>query len=183
MHTLPASWRVLAAAALLFGAIPSPAAPAPPSADSEAAVNPVEKARQGLDRVVTLKIDKQSLSTAVAMLGEKAKLKIVLDSQSIQQQLGFTPDQSLTAVNADLKEVKARSALRTILAPYGLTFAIVGDAVVVTTEGMAAERQMRQHVSVHFDKIELAAALKQLAHETAVNLSLDPAPRRKRRRR
>src|SRR5262249_24150410 len=77
-------------------------------------------------------------------------------------------------VNIDLEGVPARVALRRVLEGYGLTFAIVGDTVVVSTEEGVAVRQMRQHVSVNFEKVELAAALKQLARDASVNLALDP---------
>ena len=148
-------------------------APAPTAPRDEAPLNPVEKARQGLDRAVTLRIDRQPLSTAVAMLREKTKLNLVLDTQAIAN-IGINVDQPPTPVDVDLKEVKARTALRTVLEPYGLTFAVVGDAVVITTEDQATARQMGQHIGVSFDKVELAAALKQIAHDTGVNLALDP---------
>ena len=45
--------------------------------------------------------------------------------------------------------------------------------MIVTTDDMAMVRQMRQHVNVDLDKVEFAAALKQIAHETGVNLVLD----------
>jgi len=51
---------------------------------------------------------------------------------------------------------------------------VLGDSILITTEDAAAARQMSQRVSVHFDKVELAAALKQLARENGVNLPLDP---------
>src|SRR5207247_440436 len=47
-------------------------------------------------------------------------------------------------------------------------------SVLVTTEEMADARQMGQLVSVNLDKVELAAALKQIARDTAVNIALDP---------
>ena len=55
--------------------------------------------------------------------------------------------------------MKTHTALRTILAPYNLSFAVIGDAVVVTTEDAATVRQMRQHVRVDLSKVELGAAL------------------------
>src|SRR5206468_617092 len=49
----------------------------------------------------------------------------------------------------------------------------IGDTVIVTTEDMAMLRQVRQRVNLDLTKVELAAALKQLARETATNLILD----------
>ncbi len=157
------------AAALL--PLSAPAAPAPP--DKDAAAHPVPNPREGLDRTVTLKIDKQSLSGAVALLRDQTKLNIVLDTPAIQQ-LGVNPDQPPVPVQADLKDVKVRAALRTVLLPYNLTFVVIGDTVIVTTEDVAAARQMAQRVNVHLDKVEFAAAMKQMARQTGVNLALDP---------
>ncbi len=172
MRTLPPFRRVLAAvfaAALL--PLSAPAAPAPP--DKDAAAGSVPNPREGLDRAVTIKIDKQSLSGAVALLRNKTKLNIVLDTPAIQQ-LGLNPDQPPVPVQADLKDVKLRAALRNMLAPYDLTFVVIGDSVVVTTQDVADARQMGQHVTIHLDKVEFAAAMKQIARETGVNLAVDP---------
>ena len=147
-------------------------APAAPATEAPA-VSPVEKLRADLDKVISIKIDKQPLSTAVDQLRKQTGVSIVLDALTIQQQLGFSPDAPPTPVEVDLKNVKVRAALRTILAPYNLGFAPVGDGVIVTTDDVAMFRQMRQHVNVDLDKVEFAAALKQIARETGVNLVLD----------
>ena len=97
----------------------------------------------------------------------------MLDGLTIQQQLGFTPDQPPTPVDVDLKDMKVRTALRAILAQYGLSYAPIGDTVVVTTEDVAMVRQMRQRVNVDLIKVELARALRQLAHDTATNVIVD----------
>jgi hypothetical protein len=68
----------------------------------------------------------------------------------------------------------ARTILHRVLDQYGLTYAIVGDSVVVSTEEGAAVRQVRQHVGVDFEQVEMAAALKKLSADTGVNLALDP---------
>ena len=173
MRTLAACGNVLAAALLAAALAPSslPAAPAPP--EKEPAADTPPKVREVLERVVSLKIDRQSLTAVVALLRDKTKLNIVLDTPAFQQ-LGITPDQPPVPVQADLKDVKVWAALQTVLAPYDLTFVVVGGEVVVTSQDAAAARQMAQHVSVHLDKMRLADALKQLAGETGVNLPLDP---------
>src|SRR5438309_3837200 len=94
MHMVPACLRALAAGAVLAWAVapgPLSAAPAAPEKDDKG-VNPVEKLRADLDKTISIKIDKQPLSVAVNMLNEKTKINFVLDSLTIQQQLGFTPD-------------------------------------------------------------------------------------------
>jgi hypothetical protein len=146
------------------------------------AASPAEKIRQALNAPITIKVEKQSLAAAVEMLKEKGKVNIVLDSVTIQNTFGWILDQAPgvpgpgavgPAVDVDLKDVKLKTALRTVLEPYGLTYAVVGDTVVVTTEQTAVSRVMRQRVNVEFDKVELAQALKQLSKDTGANLLLD----------
>jgi hypothetical protein len=75
--------------------------------------------------------------------------------------------------NIKLKDVKARNCLRSVLTPHNLGYAIIGDTVLISADEMAISRQMRQRVSVDFDKVELAAALHKLARDTATNVLLD----------
>jgi hypothetical protein len=172
MMTKSAAHGLLAALALALAPASLPAAPAAPAPDQDKASSPAEKLRQALNAPVTVKVEKQSLTAAVEMLREKGQVNLVLDTFSIQQ-LGWLPDQPPTPVDVDLKDVKFKSALRTILEPYNLSYAVVGDTVVVTTEQAAVSRVMRQRVNVEFDKVEFAQALKQLSKDTGANLLLD----------
>jgi hypothetical protein len=161
---------LLAALALALAPALLSAAPAP--TDKDKAASAAEKLREALNALVTVKIDKQSLTAAVEMLKEKGQVNLVLDTFSIQQ-MGWLPDQPPTPVDVDLKEVKLKTALRRVLEPYNLGYAVVGDTVVVTTEQAAVARVMRQRVNVEFDKVEFAQALKQLSKDTGANLLLD----------
>ena len=174
MRRVPACWRVAAAALLAWAAVPLAlsAAPAAPDKD-EKDVNPVEKLRKDLDRPLSIKIEKQPLSIALNMLKEQTKVLFVPDNLTIQQQLGFTPDQPPMPVDITVKDMKLRNVLRAILAPYGLSYAAIGDTVIVTTEDVAMLRQMRQHVNVDLTKVELARALRALARDTATNVIVD----------
>ena len=175
MRIVPACFRVLAAGAVLaWAATPAllSAAPAAPDKDGKAD-NPIEKLHAALDKTITIKIEKQPLSVAVEMLKKKTDILIVLDSLTIQQQLGFIPDQPPAPVDVDAKDQPVRTVLRAIVAPYGLSYAAVGDSVVITTEDVAMLRQMHQRVNVDLSKVEFTTALRQLAKETATNLILD----------
>jgi type II secretory pathway component HofQ len=141
------------------------AAPAPPAAPS---------VRERLAAPVTLGLREQSLRAAVDALREAAKVDIILDSVTIQQQLGFSPEQPPRPVNLHARDVPARVVLRRLADQYGLDYAVVGGSVVLSTEEGAAIRQFRQRVGVDFDKVELAAALKKLSADTGANLVLDP---------
>jgi hypothetical protein len=145
---------------------------APTASDKGDTVNPVEKLRKDLDKPITLNIAKQSLSAAVEMLHKQTKINFVLDLPVIQQ-LGIAPDQPPSPVDVDLKDVKVRTALRSILSPYNLSFAPIGDTDVITSDEMAMFRQMRQRVSVDLDKTPFADALKQISRQTGANLILD----------
>ena len=175
MRMVPPCLRVLAAGAVLaWAASPAVLSAAPSGSEKDdKAVSPNEKLHADLDKVVSIDIQNQPLNLAVKLLGEKSGINFVLDSLTIQQQLGFQPENPPVPVNLKLSGVKVRSVLRTIVAQYGLAYAVIGDTVVITTEDMAMMRQMRQRVNVDFNKVEFTTALKQLSKETAVNLVLD----------
>ncbi|HYV39619.1 MAG TPA: hypothetical protein VE988_28280 [Gemmataceae bacterium] len=75
---------------------------------------------------------------------------------------------------------KARTALQNLinehnnLNNHNLTFVIVGDTVVVTTEERGHLRQLRQSINVDIKGQTLADALKKVADETGINLIIDP---------
>src|SRR5947207_767799 len=86
--------------------------------------------------------------------------------------LGVTTLRQLT-VNVKVKNVKLRSALRTMLSPHSLTFGIVGDSVLIGTEDVVLYRQLRQRVSVDADHETFGKAVRELARETGVNVLID----------
>jgi hypothetical protein len=162
--------RAALAAVLVLGAA-GLAFAAPAGADTkDKAVSPTEKVRQALDQAVTLDLADQPLSQALTKLREQTKINFVVDQTTIQM-MGYQIDNM--PVSAKLKDAKARTALRTILGPYNLGYAIIGDTVLISTDEMVMKRQMQQRVSIDLDKVDLAAALKQLSKETATNLLLD----------
>src|SRR4051794_32575276 len=106
------------AVALLAGLLTSPVLAAPVSAETKGKPNATaDKIRKDLDQTITLDVTDQPLHLAVNMLREQAKLNLVLDRLTIQQ-MGMDPDQ--VPVNLKLKDVKVRSALRTLLTPLNL---------------------------------------------------------------
>src|SRR5207244_10820047 len=82
-------------------------------------------------------------------------------------------DENAMQVSLKVKDVKVRSGLRTLLGQLNLSYVIIGDIVLITTEEMAQYRQMKQRVTIDVEKISLTQALKQLSKETAVNILLD----------
>lgn len=159
---------VLAASACLAG--PAGAAPGPKGelkSDRPAA----EVIRKALDANGTFEFTQVNLAGVVNTLSEQYKINIVLDRNVIQQ-MGFDPE----SMNVELKkqEGKMRTALRAIVGQYNLTFAIVGDSLLITTEEMAVYRQLKQRINVDFDAVPLTKALKELSARYGVNVVIDP---------
>ncbi len=160
MRLVPAVRSAVILSAVLVPALAiALAAPAEPKPETPTLA---EKVRKDLSRTVALKIDNKPLSAAVDALRDAAKMNIVLDSVTVQQQLGFTPDMS-PPFSIDLKDAPVRTALREIADSFGLTYVVIDDTVILTTDDMAMMRQMRQRVNVDMDKVDLATALRQMA--------------------
>jgi type II secretory pathway component GspD/PulD (secretin) len=144
---------------------------APGPADTkEKEATPAEKIKKQLDQPITLEVTDQSLNAALNQIREQTKINLVVDRFTIQQ-MGMDPEQLIVSVK--LKDVKARSCLRSVLSPYNLGYAIIGDSVLVSTDDMAIFRQMKQRVSIDLEKVDLPTALKKLSKDTAANVMLD----------
>jgi hypothetical protein len=153
---------VLAPAALLA----APATEPKPKAES-----PCEKIRKALDQnIESLEIVDQPLSLAINQLKEQTKINFVLDTVTLANS-GIVPDN--IQVNVKMQNVKARAALRAVINPQHLGYAIIGDSVIITTEDMALHRLMKQKVEVDFDKVTLEAALKDLSKQCSVQILVD----------
>ncbi len=165
------STRRLGFAALVLALTLAARLPARPDEGPAKGETTAEKIRKDLDQTLAnLDIENQQLHLALDQLHEETKVLFVLDRVTIQQ-MGMDVDS--LPVKVKRRNVKVRAALRAILNPYGLTYAVVGDSVLVTTEEMAVYRQLKQHVSVDLDRVQFATALKQLARETGTNLLVD----------
>ncbi len=170
MHHIRSRCTLLATGLVLIVAM-SPGRLAAAGPDTkETPASPAEKIKKQLDQTTTLEIAEQPLNLALNQIREQTKINFVIDRFTIQQ-MGMDPEQ--LPVSAKLKDVKVRSALRSVLSPYNLGYAIIGDTVLVSTDDMVMLRQMKQRVSIDLDKVDLAAALKKLSRETATNLMLD----------
>jgi type II secretory pathway component GspD/PulD (secretin) len=165
--------RMPSAIVLVLGLVLTPtigrAAPAPGEITSRS-VGPVEKIRKELDRTINLDLDQQPLALAINQLHEQTRINFVIDRFTLAQN-NVDPDQA--TVNLKLKDIKVRSALRSLLTPYNLNYAILGDTVLISSDEVAMLRQLRQRVDIDLEKVELAKALKQLARQTGTNLVVD----------
>src|SRR5262249_28981111 len=164
-------WPALASFAwLAWTSVGAQAAPGTPVKDDKKDDSPAEKVKKALATTTEVSFENQSLEAAVSSLADTAKVNLVIDRWTIQQ-LGLDPMQ--LQVNLKLKDAKVSTALRSVLNPYNLSYAVIGDTVVVTTEDMAVYRQLKQRVSVDYDKVQLGNALKKLAKETGTSLIVD----------
>jgi hypothetical protein len=171
MRMVHTAGRKLAAGLALAVALAAVVLAAPVSEDAKnKPVSPADKVRKDLDQTITIEIVEQPLTMAISQLREQTKINFVLDRFTIQQ-MGIDPEQPI--VNLKLKDVKVRTVLKSMLSGHNLSYAIIGETVLVSTDEVAMYRQMRQRVNVDLDKVEFASALKQLARETATNLPLD----------
>jgi hypothetical protein len=152
-------------------AVPVVAAPVPASTDKKAE-SPAEKINKALDQTSDFSFDNANLSQALQDLS-KDKFNVVIDRITFINTWGFEPNSPQAPVSVNLKNVKTRTALRSVLSQYNLGYAIVGDTMIVTTEEMAIQKQLRQRVSVDLDKTTAADAFKRLSKETGTNLLLD----------
>jgi hypothetical protein len=152
-------------APLLMGAAPS----AEPQAKPESTA---EKVKKILDQSIDITPENvgATLDNAAAFFQENLKVNFVVDRGSLAQ-MGI--DVNSLPLNVKKQSTKARVALRSILQPHGLSYAILGDTVLITTEEIGLARQLKQKINVDLEKVPLETALKDLAKETATNLLFD----------
>ena len=168
LAALPLAWALTAAV--------STAAPATKEEPRPRKESPAEILRKALNLTVSLELNEQPLATALAQIAEQNKVNIVLDRTFIGN-MGIDPDS--TNINLKVKDVKLRTALRALLTPHNLGFAVVGDMILVSTEENALHRQMRQRIRVDYEGVPLNKALRELAREYAVNILIDPRQAKK----
>jgi hypothetical protein len=170
---MPRSSHRMTALAAVLGLVLAPAAllAAPATEPKPKAESATEKIRKALDQTIeSLEIVDQPLSLAINQLKEQTKINFVLDTVTLANS-GIVPDN--IQVNVKLQNVKARAALRAVINPQHLGYAIIGDSVIITTEDMALHRLMKQKVEVDFDKVTLEAALKDLSKQCSVQMIID----------
>jgi hypothetical protein len=169
MHTkFPLRFCLVAACWVLFVKLAAFAAPLP--TEPKMPVSPAEKVRKVLDQVVSIEFAEQPLQSALAQLTEQTKIKFVLDRVALATMSAGDPDMPVTA---KLQDTKLRSGLRTVLNQYGLSFVVLEDSVLVTTQEMADYRQLQQRVDVDWQDVPIPQALSQLSRKTGCNLVLD----------
>ncbi len=159
---------LVAACWVAFVKLSAMAAPLP--AEPKTPVSAAEKVRKALDQVVNLEFSEQPLQSALAQLTEQTKIKFVLDRVALATTATGDPDLPVTV---KLHDTKLRSGLRAVLNQYGLSYVVLEDTILVTTQEMADYRQLQQRVDVDWQDVPLPQALAQLSRKTGCNLVLD----------
>lgn len=137
--------------------------------------NTVEAIRKALDQPITVDFGGTSLEDVIQHLREKTKIHFVLDQIAAQSgDVMVNPNPNAANVVLKSNGKKVRQALQQVLNPYNLTYVILGDSVLITTDELAVQRQMRQRVTVNVDEVALNKALRELARTHGVSLIIDP---------
>jgi len=139
-----------------------PASPRP----AGQADGPAQAVLQALDKPVTLSVKEAPLKQVLAKLREQTGVAFSVRGMR-------TDDEELPTITCDRRKAPLRWVLREALEGSGLSYAVVGGAVVIDDPAALARHQFSQEIDLDLDGVELAAALKQLARRTAVNLVLD----------
>jgi len=169
MMTFSGRWLVVVGLALVL--TQAQGAPTPKIEPKPKEMPQAEYIRRLLDSKVNLEFSGTNLTAAVAQLSEDYRVNFVLDKAAVTA-MGFDPND--LPVESKLKDVKLRTGLRTMMGQYGLSFAVVGDSILITTEEMGVYRQLNQRVNVDCTEVPLNKALKELALNSGVNIVIDP---------
>src|SRR5262245_23604744 len=158
---------------LALAAIVALSASAPAADDKPKSQSPAEKIRAALELKRTLEVADQPLDKAMELLSKQTGVAFEADQEALGTQLLLRPlPGSGVAMTFSLKSagVTVKEALERGLAPYSLTYVIVGDKVVVTSPDRVVHLSMRQRVSLQLEDVGFDKALKNLARETGVNI-------------
>ncbi|MSU79583.1 MAG: hypothetical protein EXS16_16025 [Gemmataceae bacterium] len=152
-----------------------------------------EKLRASLEKKVTLDFTGNSLNDAINHFRDKTGIAIHIDPMALGMigigdgndggiqpnivQPGIPgvivqPNQGQFKLKST--DEKAGQVLRRMLNPYSLTYVIMQDALLVTTEEMAVLRQYRQRVSVDLEDVAMKKAVRDLAKNHGISLVIDP---------
>jgi hypothetical protein len=134
----------------------------------------LEKLRASLDKNITLDYTGQSLTDVLNHFRDKSGVAINIDQVALMQMGTPVPDGNVGPVTLKATNEKASQALRKLLNSQQLCYILFEDSVLVTTEDMAAMRQMRQRVSVDVEDVPFSKAVRNLAKNHGLNLVIDP---------
>jgi hypothetical protein len=154
----------------------APLAAGGPGARPETAA---EKSLKALGQSRDLEVIDQPLDLAVNQLREQTGINFLIDQAAVPPVAAVAglggPGSSYGHLRLSVRSAgrPVREALAGALRAHNLTYAVVGDAVLITTPEKAADRQLEQPVSLDVEGVALKDLLQRLARETGANVTLD----------
>ena len=141
-------------------------------AQTEERPAPGDRIRKKLEQVISFDYSGQSLRDAIAHVQDRTQLPIVIDPIALQQ-VGVVDGgpQQIEVKNA---RSKVRQVLQGFLQSYGLTYVILEDNILITTEDNAVSRQMGQRFPIDVKDVPASKALRDIARQAGVSLVIDP---------
>lgn len=136
---------------------------------------PAEKIRKTLDRVIALDYQGNSFTEAINHIKSNVpQLNIAVDQIALAQ-MGLVDGGGLP-LNIEIKNTrgKVRTALSRLLANHNLTYVVLEDCLLITTEENAVNRQMRQRLPVDVSDMTAAKAFREISRQAGINLIIDP---------
>ena len=149
----------------------------PPVAVAKRQPTAAEKIRTGLDQKITLQFNATSLNDAIDRLRTKTDLPISIDQPALLN-AGINPGDETAQLQIKAADEKAGQVLRKIVNAFRLAYILFEDTVLVTTEEMAAQRQLRQQVTVDLDDVPFEKAARDLARTYGINVVIDKRVRK-----
>ena len=142
------------------------------SKPTETRPNVGDKIRRTLDQTITLDYAGQSFNEAINHLKERTQLPVVVDQFALQN-VGLGDG---VPCNIELRNSrgKVRNALQHLLHSYNLTYVVLEDCLLITSEETAVTRQMRQRFPVDVKDVPAATILRDLARQAGISLVIDP---------
>ena len=142
------------------------------AAQNEERPAPGDRIRKRLDQVIAFDYSGQSFRDAIDHVQDRTQMPITIDPIALQQ-VGVVDGAPL---QIELKNVrnKVRQALQGFLRNHGLTYVVLEDHLLITTEENAMARQMMQRFPIDFKDVPAAKAMRDLARQAGVNLVIDP---------
>ena len=131
----------------------------------------MDSIRKTLDITLTLNCDNLSLNTFVTDLNKKYDLRLKIDEVAIQRSGGTVDELNFSY---KCQDIKLRSALQDILNNFNLTYVILNDSVLLTSEEFAIHRFFKQKIDLDLENIPGDKALRSLAKQYGANIVIDP---------
>jgi type II secretory pathway component GspD/PulD (secretin) len=132
-----------------------------------------DKLRGALEQPIVLDFIGQSLHAALEHVAERAGVPVSIDQVALAQ-LGIISDEETGRVQVKAKDEKVAVVLRRLLAGYRLTYVLLDDTLLITSEDGAVRRLLQQRVDVNLTDAPLAKAARDLGRRHSVNVVIDP---------